>query len=728
MGSSNNLYIQSERRYIMEVIKQKELWKEQLQNCLSKLDVEYSYQLAKRMEQEKTNPVLGYRTAGSKAEIATGNMLYEEMKRIGLSDVTKDEFRLDSWEFEKAVLKFKDKEGREYCCQLGAYQTNFVTDGFQEYEIVYVNKGTAADYEGIDVEGKLVLAEINQRDEWWINYPAYQAYLKGAVGLIAVQEHGYGEKYDTSLNAQDIAGPEYAAAFSMSQADAKKLKECMGISVESNIDSECAAKRPTSAKVWLDAKSTVQRNVPAYNIVGKIPGEETEQMILLTAHYDSYFDGFQDDNAAVAMIIGMAKTMLDGGYRPAHTIVVCAVAAEEWGVSDSKFDWSTGAYNQVFRVHPEWRGHVLADLNFELPAHAHHSRDAIRGTYEYADFFEQFVRKIDVPKEAYPDGMTVLYPIETWSDDFSISIAGIPSMVNDFSDGPFMENYYHSQYDNEELYEEPVYRFHHELYLRLILEMDKLVLPPLDFGRMFRAMKGSLDERKIVQGTERALSWEKEKEQSDWMKDSSIQELERLVDSAIIQADTLYEQIQTVNREYQNLASIEERKAYRKQYLKKGEALLRIYQKTQDYFTRLDWEDEVKFPHEAVKRNIRELQCALKSLKQRKIRDTLESIYKVDNNCFAFLFDDEVYYHFTEYILHQPKERLMWGAGRIWHHENLYGIVQRLRRKMQEENPKLNEEIRRLEAAIYRQKNCYEDDIRYMIRSLEKIRKMMGEL
>ena len=147
----------------MEVIKQKELWEEQLQTCLSKLDVEYSYQLAKRMEKEKTNLVLGYRTAGSKAEIATGNMLYEEMKRIGLSDVTKDEFRLDSWEFEKAVLKFKDKKGKEYSCQLGAYQTNFVTDGFQEYDIVYVNKGTAEDYEGMDVEGKLVLADINQR-------------------------------------------------------------------------------------------------------------------------------------------------------------------------------------------------------------------------------------------------------------------------------------------------------------------------------------------------------------------------------------------------------------------------------------------------------------------------------------------------------------------------------------------------------------------------------------
>jgi len=37
------------------------------------------------------------------------------------------------------------------------------------------------------VAGKIVLAEINQRDEWWINFPVYQAHEKGAKALIAVQ-------------------------------------------------------------------------------------------------------------------------------------------------------------------------------------------------------------------------------------------------------------------------------------------------------------------------------------------------------------------------------------------------------------------------------------------------------------------------------------------------------------------------------------------------------------
>ena len=39
-------------------------------SCISCIDTDWSYQLARRMEKEKTNPVLGYRTAGSAAETA----------------------------------------------------------------------------------------------------------------------------------------------------------------------------------------------------------------------------------------------------------------------------------------------------------------------------------------------------------------------------------------------------------------------------------------------------------------------------------------------------------------------------------------------------------------------------------------------------------------------------------------------------------------------------------
>ena len=362
------------------------------QSILENLDINYSYQLAKRMEQFRSNPVLGYRPAGSKAEFETGEMLKQEMEAIGLSNVTKDAIKVDGWEFKKAVLSYTDENGTRHEIQLGAYQTTFVTDGPKDFSLMYLGKGTAADYEGKDITGKLVLVDINQRDEWWINYPVYQAHLKGAAALIAVQSGGYGEIDDEALNAQDIAGPENAPAFSISRKDADPLKSLLlakEAASNTHIDADAPAgdtALTSEITVTLDADSRVTRDCTTYNIVGSIPGKHADRMILLSAHYDSYFSGFQDDNTAVALMFGIAKALLKSGMKPNNTIVICAMAAEEWGVVDSNFDWSTGAYEQVFTAHPEWVGKVIADLNFELPALAHGTRARIRSCYEYTRF------------------------------------------------------------------------------------------------------------------------------------------------------------------------------------------------------------------------------------------------------------------------------------------------------------------------------------------------------
>ena len=115
--------------------------------------------------------------------------------------------------------------GQRVSLPVGAYQTQFDTHGPREFSVVYVGKGTARDYEGLDVRGKLVLADINQRDEWWINFPVYQAKLKGAAALNRCPEPGLRGGGCHALNAQDIAGPADAPAFSISRADAQILKK-----------------------------------------------------------------------------------------------------------------------------------------------------------------------------------------------------------------------------------------------------------------------------------------------------------------------------------------------------------------------------------------------------------------------------------------------------------------------------------------------------------------------
>ena len=651
------------------------------QQYIASLDIEASYNLAKQMEAYRTNPVLGYRPAGSKAEFETGEMLKSYMEDLGLSNVRKDEIKVDGWEFEKAVLAYADAAGERQEVQLGAYQTDFVTKGAETFQVVYVGKGGEKDYADKDVTGKIVLAEINQRDEWWINFPVYQAHEKGAKALIAVQIGGYGQVDEKALNAQDIAGPPEAAAFSMSFEDSEKLKACLDEKGE--------------ITVTLDASSRVMRDVSTYNILGEIPGRRSDRMILLSAHYDSYFSGFQDDNTAVAMMLGIARAFIKMGYQPENTWVFCAMAAEEWGIADSKYDWSTGAYAEVFNVHPEWAGKVIGDFNFELPALSNGNLDGIRCTYEYKDFFEDTLKTLPALSPAYPEGVLVSAPIETWSDDFSVAISGIPSMVNEFSAGSFMTTHYHSQYDSDAYYNEAAYRFHHELYGLLLMHLDRQSVAPLNFAEVFEQASASLD----------VLMCQK--------SGSRVTALLNLLGQTEEVAEEVYDRIYDINE-----AGVDSEQCREAENI-----LLKVFKMAQDKYVRLTWEDAVVFPQEAAQNNLRYLKKAIRALK-RKIQDAeaaFEALYEIDNNAYAFQFSKQVYERFTDYVLDQNSDRIQWGRGRIVHHENLYDLVAQLMDKYHQGATDFANEIAELEKVAKRQKAYLRDDIEYMLQSTEKM-------
>lgn len=651
------------------------------QQYIASLDIEASYNLAKQMEAYRTNPVLGYRPAGSKAEFETGEMLKSYMEDLGLSNVRKDEIKVDGWEFEKAVLAYADAAGERQEVQLGAYQTDFVTKGAETFQVVYVGKGGEKDYADKDVTGKIVLAEINQRDEWWINFPVYQAHEKGAKALIAVQIGGYGQVDEKALNAQDIAGPPEAAAFSMSFEDSEKLKACLDEKGE--------------ITVTLDASSRVMRDVSTYNILGEIPGRRSDRMILLSAHYDSYFSGFQDDNTAVTMMLGIARAFIKMGYQPENTWVFCAMAAEEWGIADSKYDWSTGAYAEVFNVHPEWAGKVIGDFNFELPALSNGNLDGIRCTYEYKDFFEDTLKTLPALSPAYPEGVLVSAPIETWSDDFSVAISGIPSMVNEFSAGSFMTTHYHSQYDSDAYYNEAAYRFHHELYGLLLMHLDRQSVAPLNFAEVFEQASASLD----------VLMCQK--------SGSRVTALLNLLGQTEEVAEEVYDRIYDINE-----AGVDSEQCREAENI-----LLKVFKMAQDKYVRLTWEDAVVFPQEAAQNNLRYLKKAIRALK-RKIPDAeaaFEALYEIDNNAYAFQFSKQVYERFTDYVLDQNSDRLQWGRGRIVHHENLYDLVAQLMDKYHQGATDFANEIAELEKVAKRQKAYLRDDIEYMLQSTEKM-------
>ena len=43
------------------------------------------------------------------------------------------------------------------------------------------------------------------------------------------------------------------------------------------------------------------------------------------------------------------------------------IGSEEWGAANTEYDWTTGAWEMINTVHPEWAQKTIAMLNFELP-------------------------------------------------------------------------------------------------------------------------------------------------------------------------------------------------------------------------------------------------------------------------------------------------------------------------------------------------------------------------
>lgn len=636
---------------------------------LDKVDIGYSYNLAQKLEEICSNETLGYRTAGSEAELATGDLLKAEMERIGLQNVTKDEFTLDTWTFTRARLRFTDTAGAEHTAELGGYQTQFMTDGAESFTVIDGGQGTEADLAGLDVAGKLVLVDIDQRADWWINYPAYEAHLAGAAAVIAVQNGGYAEVSEDALNAQDVCGPADAPAFSMSRTDAELLKAAMDENKE--------------AVVTLDADSRVEKDGTSYNIVGTIPGRDPESMVLMSAHYDSYFAGFQDDNAAIALMLGIAKGLIDSGYQPEKTLVFCAMAAEEWGVSDTRYDWSTGAYNQIFRVHPEWVGKVLADINFELPALDAGTADQIRTSYELKTFIETFKTGIPQVDGVFPDGVEIIVPTQTWSDDFSLSIAGVPSSVTALR-GDFSRTHYHSQFDNRDTYSPEAFLFHHNMYGLLMLAYDHCAVSPLDFTTRLQALRASMDDTVMtaeqVAALHAALDEAEAAASAAWTRVDEVNAAyqKALEDGDTAQADALLAQTRQLNAD-----------------------VLSAFRFAEDSFVRLTWEDSSIFPHEHSQNNLLALQGAVEALKQGDGAAALDDyLYAVDNNWYAFDWSRETYDRFTNYVLNQSADRLMWGAGRVQGHEDLFDVVRALQEKQDDSAADYTEELARLEQAI----------------------------
>lgn len=682
--------------------------KEEYDAFMEAVSPDYAYNIALELttNPEFFNSELGGRTAGSDAEHAAADYLAGVMEEIGLSNVEKVAAPCDRWQFNGASFTVDGKEYPVYSYATASTPPEGITA-----EVVYAGKGTMWDYEDLDVEGKIVLVDVDQRADWWVTYPMLEADFQGAAAILAANVGGFSQVADDALNCQDICGPTSIPTLSIGLADSQELQNKMK-------EGPVTATLVVDNEVEIDAGTT-------YNIMGVLKGKSSDHQILVGGHYDVHFWGFQDDNCAVGLVLSMAKAMIDSGYQPENDIVFCLHGAEEWGSSYTQYDWTVGAWEMINSVHPDWVGKTLAFLNFELPAYefdTYTSTYSAPEMYAMLDYYANEYPYSPDPEGCFPDGvLTEGYQTYTYSGDFSYYAAGVPSTVNGFllqkdmeNVFPFYVDIYHSQYDTPDTYNEAVMDFNIRYYGALAMYIDQTPALYLDFTAQYDRILASIDEEAMAAAGVDMAAFH-----------TALEELNTA-------AQAMTERVKALNRDYLKAREDGDSAAMEKLWAEGKELTaqnLQAFEFAQKNLLGLMYERPI-VPHEAPQENIQLCQDIIACLEQGDVVTVVDELAWTVNNVleyYAMYFSPEVIaiqddMHWGE----GNQDNLYWGTGINFTKADVDAATRSLYQRYDEQGGDFSQEIAVYEAAIQAQTELLKELGTKEIGAMEQLAQLLG--
>ncbi len=606
------------------------------------IDTDFSKKVIEKVSSFGDDPVMGMRSAGSQAETDTANYLAGVMKDIGLKNVTIDETTLDGWTFKGANITFTNASGEEQKIDLGGYQTTIQADN-ESCDLVYLDQGTAADYEGVDVRGKLVLINIDQNENWWINYPAYQAKVKGAKAVIAMSV--FSEDGPDRVGVQDICGPADAPALAISEQDSKALQKAIKASGKETIN------------VTFNADSKVTKNATSHNVWGEIPGK-TDETVFVFAHMDGYFHSQYDDAQGIAVSIGIAKAMIDSGYQPEKTIRFCMHGAEEWGVSGSEYDWSKGAYEEIMTNHPEWVDGAFAIMNNDGGYNIQGEKYmGTRSAVELKSFIKDSIGDLNEESKyewSYDN-------TSTYTEDFQWSLLGIPAIVAGEGKGVNYDNMgYHSTYDSWDAQplDEEGFRESIQTFGKIVLDLDAKAVRPMNFTARLKEFEKSL---------------------------SDTADFKSLLKEGYTAAAALEEKMGEVEASGDSDAAITLNKQTQK-----------VYKAFQDALVGLNFDPEVVIKHELYQSDVEALDNTIDALEKGDIKGAYDDyLWAIDWAWYYMYFDDATCNYMENQLFDNRDET--WGADLIeYRHCDIGDVVRSLGDKYEVKDADVSSEIDKL--------------------------------
>ena len=670
---------------------------EMVAGYLAKADERYAYKIAETLAYDPAylSNDLGWRTAGSDAEHKAADFIAREMETIGLT-VEKVPVTVDKWQFNDASLTV---DGTDIDIMPASYATSGTDADGITAELVDVGTGTAWEYEGLDVAGKIVLAGVDQWNEAWIDQYMNEAALHGAAAIVTYDVGGYATYSDDMINMQDVCSKDVIPCVSISKNQYLQLAKAL----ESG---------NTTATLTVD-NIVEQDQGTSYNVVGTLKGRSSDQQIIVSGHYDIYFNGFQDDSCAIGLVLAMAKAMVDANYQPENDILFIAHGSEEWGASGTQFDWTTGAWEMINTAHPEWAGKTIAMLNFELPAfYDGIAVGQISCVPEFAPLTRKFVETSDLltapVNDVYPDGISsVSVDTNTMEDGVSYRASGVPYFINipgtrEGEDG-WIQQRYHTVADDKDTYNADVMQTNLNTFGALAIYLDQTPALELDLTATCDDLEEALNrETADAAGAD---------------TDAYLAAVAQLRDTAV----QWNGKISDVNARYQQAveakASQEKLDTIREEGRALNKKTLEFFRFVQDHFIGIISSSTIVVKHQAYQENVELISGVIAALEE-GILGNEEGSGALDLAWMINGGTEYGYYNFSPETNTTSKQALLeehnsgnmfWGTGKGSILAETYPATMSLLAKAMEENVSFEDEIAVYQAALVQQKAFLED-------------------
>ncbi len=292
-----------------------------------------------------------FRSLGLEPAGAQGDFL--QRFRLELNEIERCDLTLSGWEGEPLV------QGRDWSCR------GFSGSGRVKAPVVFVGYGLSEpergydDYQGLDVQGKLVLA-FKRAPAWspvddegwgeaWMPRPkAATAVAHGALGVLTVVQPSI--EWSPRPIGSVMHGPGVQARGVPQVELDRPLGEWLVHSTGTDLAGLQArideAKAPASAvlgrEVEVEVRAWYEEQAPSANVVALLRGADPElrdEYVVIGAHLDHVglqgevvYPGANDNASGSASVLAIAEAMARSVEPPARSVIFALWAAEESGL------------------------------------------------------------------------------------------------------------------------------------------------------------------------------------------------------------------------------------------------------------------------------------------------------------------------------------------------------------------------------------------------------------